>query len=462
VLHDSGPRARGPFIDVNCAAIPETMLEAELFGFEASAFTDAKRAKAGLFEAASAGTLFLDEIDTFPMVLQGKLLKIIEEMRLRRLGAVADYAVDVKLIAATSADLNARVADGRFRLDLYHRLAVVLLEFPPLRARGDDILMLARQFLQQYATGHQAPPKRLHPSAEAWLLLLFAFGLPQTMEQLPQRAVHAALALQELAGDESPLAEEGTRPVLRLGLHWGPVLMAIQARDTSLRVLAVGDTLAMPVRLSGQAAPGEMLTSATMGRVVESWCALQPWAGIVGPGRDEHFGISAIVSAQSGVERLAAQTSCRGLRFVGRTREMAMLIELWAHAQDGSGQVVGIAGEPGVGKSRLLAEFIRACQPTSVRPLETWSTAYTQTMPYWPFIDLLRGYFSIEERDDGPMIREKAVQQLVYLDLLRSLILSLLLSCWRGPSMIRPAGHRSPATPPAYPRRHSARADTRE
>jgi hypothetical protein len=117
---------------------------------------------------------------------------------------------------------------------------------------------------------------------------------------------------------------------------------------------------------------------------------------------------------------------------------------------------------PGVGKSRLLAEFIRACQPTSVRPLETWSTAYTQTMPYWPFIDLLRGYFSIDERDDGPMIREKAVQQLVYLDLLRSLILSLLLSCWRGPSMIRPAGHRSPATPPAHPRRHSARADTRE
>jgi class 3 adenylate cyclase len=101
-------------------------------------------------------------------------------------------------------------------------------------------------------------------------MLLFAFGLPQTLEQLPQRAVHAALALQELAGDENPLAEEGTHPVLRLGLHWGPVLMAIQARDTSLRVLAVGDTLAMPVRLSGQAAPGEVLTSATMGRVVES------------------------------------------------------------------------------------------------------------------------------------------------------------------------------------------------
>jgi predicted ATPase len=111
---------------------------------------------------------------------------------------------------------------------------------------------------------------------------------------------------------------------------------------------------------------------------------------------------------------------------------MAILTELWAHAQDGSGQVVGIAGEPGVGKSRLLAEFIRACQPTSVRLLETWSTAYTQTMPYRPFIDLLRGYFSIEERDDGPMIREQVVQQLVYLDLPRSLILSPLPTLLEG------------------------------
>jgi class 3 adenylate cyclase len=102
-------------------------------------------------------------------------------------------------------------------------------------------------------------------------MLLFAFGLPQRMKQSPQPAVHAAVALQELAGDESPLAKEGPRPALRLGLHWGPVLVAIQAGDTSLHMLAVGDTLAMPVRLSGQAAPGEVLASAPMGRVVEGW-----------------------------------------------------------------------------------------------------------------------------------------------------------------------------------------------
>ena len=118
VLHDSGPRAQGPFLDVNCAAIPETMLEAELFGFEAGAFTDAKRAKPGLFEAAAGGTLFLDEIDALPLALQGKLLTAIEAKRVRRVGAVREQAVDVKLVTATQAALSARVAAGQFRADL--------------------------------------------------------------------------------------------------------------------------------------------------------------------------------------------------------------------------------------------------------------------------------------------------------------------------------------------------------
>src|SRR5438093_13315620 len=121
LVHESGARAKGPFVDVNCAAIPETMLEAELFGFEAGAFTDARRAKPGLFEAAAGGTLFLDEIDALPLSLQHKLLKAIEEKRIRRLGAVRERLVDVKLIAASQADLTARVSDGCFRADLYHR-----------------------------------------------------------------------------------------------------------------------------------------------------------------------------------------------------------------------------------------------------------------------------------------------------------------------------------------------------
>src|SRR5215813_3802103 len=148
VLHDSGPRARGPFLDVNCVAIPETLLEAELFGVTAGAFTDAKRAKPGLFEAASGGTLFLDEIDALPLVLQGKLLTALETKRVRRLGAVTARTVDVKLIAATNAVLPDYVAAGRFRADLYHRLAVVVLPLPPLRQRGEDITVLAQTFLQ--------------------------------------------------------------------------------------------------------------------------------------------------------------------------------------------------------------------------------------------------------------------------------------------------------------------------
>src|SRR6266849_308370 len=142
IQHDSGPRVQGPFLEVNCAAIPETLLEAELFGFAAGAFTDAKHAKPGLFEAATGGTLFLDEIEALPLPLQAKLLTAIEAKRVRRLGAVAEHRVDVKLIAAAQMALNEQVTAGRFRADLYHRLAVVVLALPPLRARGEDILVL--------------------------------------------------------------------------------------------------------------------------------------------------------------------------------------------------------------------------------------------------------------------------------------------------------------------------------
>jgi transcriptional regulator with PAS, ATPase and Fis domain len=152
VLHASGPRARGPFVAVNCAAIPDTLLKAELFGFEAGAFSEARRAKPGLFEMASGGSLFLDEIDALPGLLQGKLLTVLEAKQVRRLGAVVEHAVDVKLIAATQAGLSEAVAAGKFRVDLYHRLAVVVLELPPLRARQDDILELVQALLQRYGS----------------------------------------------------------------------------------------------------------------------------------------------------------------------------------------------------------------------------------------------------------------------------------------------------------------------
>jgi DNA-binding NtrC family response regulator/tetratricopeptide (TPR) repeat protein len=169
VMHDSGPRASGPFVEVNCAAIPDAMLEAELFGFEAGTFTDAKRAKPGLFEAASAGALFLDEIDALPLRLQGKLLTAIETKRVRRLGAVVERTVDVKLIAASNTVLAKLLAAGRFRADLYHRLAVVVLALPALRERGDDVLLLAEAYLQRYTVAHGVPPKHLSTEAAAWL-----------------------------------------------------------------------------------------------------------------------------------------------------------------------------------------------------------------------------------------------------------------------------------------------------
>ena len=182
VIHDSGPRAQGPFVEVNCAAIPETLLEVELFGFEAGTFTDARRAKPGLVESAAHGTLFLDEIDALPLLLQSKLLSAIDEKRVRRLGAVASRQLDVKFIAATPTDLSVRVTEGHFRPDLYHRLAVVLLEIPPLRERGEDILVLAQHFVRQYAAGAWAPAaSSVSRDAEAWLQ---GYGWPGNVREL--------------------------------------------------------------------------------------------------------------------------------------------------------------------------------------------------------------------------------------------------------------------------------------
>ena len=169
VIHDSGARRSGPFVDVNCAAIPDHLLEAELYGFEPGAFTDARRAKPGLFELASGGTLFLDEIESLPIALQGKLLRSIEDKRVRRLGALTDVAVDVKIIAAAQHRLQERVAEGCFRADLFHRLAVVVIDVPPLRDRRTDVVRIAAHFLRIYADAHGVAPKQLGSAAKVWL-----------------------------------------------------------------------------------------------------------------------------------------------------------------------------------------------------------------------------------------------------------------------------------------------------
>ncbi len=146
-IHYNGPRSGQPFVAVNCSAIPANLLESELFGHEKGAFTDARAAKPGLFEVADGGTLFLDEVTTLPLELQSKLLRVLETLEVRRVGGVRDKKVDIRILAAANVDLGIEVREGRFREDLYYRLAVVTIRLPPLRERGDDPVLLARHFL---------------------------------------------------------------------------------------------------------------------------------------------------------------------------------------------------------------------------------------------------------------------------------------------------------------------------
>jgi two-component system, NtrC family, response regulator AtoC len=166
-IHAARLGADAAWIEVNCAAVPATLAEAELFGYERSAFTDAKHAKPSLFEAASGGTIFLDEVGELPLELQAKLLKVVESRTVRRLGAVRERPINAAILAASNVDLPAAVAAGRFRSDLYHRLAAFTIVVPPLRQRGRDAVLLARHFLAELAVRYRRPLVALSPEAEA-------------------------------------------------------------------------------------------------------------------------------------------------------------------------------------------------------------------------------------------------------------------------------------------------------
>jgi DNA-binding NtrC family response regulator len=190
-LHFLSPRRSGPFVPVNCAAIPESLIESELFGHARGAFTDAKQSKLGLFVAASGGTLFLDEIGEMLPTVQAKLLRVIEDKRVRPLGATGETTVDVRVIAATNADLEKAVADGRFRSDLFYRIATVTLAVPPLRDRPEDIPLLIKHFLTRAAADSGKPMPELDVETNE---LLTRYRWPGNIREL-QNAIQQAVIL---------------------------------------------------------------------------------------------------------------------------------------------------------------------------------------------------------------------------------------------------------------------------
>jgi two-component system response regulator AtoC len=188
-LHAAGGRHDGPFIEVNCTALPENLVEAELFGYEKGAFTDAKTARAGLFETAEGGTLFLDEIGHVSATLQAKFLKVIEEKVVRRIGANAARRVDVQVTAATNRDLEAAVRLGEFREDLFQRLSVAVIRVPPIRERDGDAVRLARALLDDACRRYGVSPRTLSPAAQAAIAQYSWPGNVRELANAMERAV---------------------------------------------------------------------------------------------------------------------------------------------------------------------------------------------------------------------------------------------------------------------------------
>ncbi|GHH49578.1 sigma-54-dependent transcriptional regulator [[Pseudomonas] boreopolis] len=216
-IHEQGARAAGPFVPVNCGAIPAELMESEFFGHKKGSFTGAHADKPGLFQAASGGTLFLDEVAELPLQMQVKLLRAIQEKSVRPVGAPAEVPVDVRILSATHKDLGELVADGRFRHDLYYRINVIELRVPPLRERGDDLPHLAASILARLARSQGRPMPLLSPSA---LDALGHYGFPGNVREL-ENILERALALAE---DDQISASD-----LRLPQHNAPRLPGASA-----------------------------------------------------------------------------------------------------------------------------------------------------------------------------------------------------------------------------------------
>ncbi len=205
-LHRLGPRRAHPFVKIDCASMPATLMEAELFGFERGAFTDAAASKAGRFELAGSGTVYLDGVNELPLDLQGKLLRAVEDKRVERLGGAASIEVRARVVASAAEGIEGAVRDGAFRDDLFHRLRVLPVRVPPLRERRADILPLARQFLKAACKGAGRGPARFTRRAQALLVRYRWPGNVRELKHAIQRVVlEADPALQEIDAAQLPI-----------------------------------------------------------------------------------------------------------------------------------------------------------------------------------------------------------------------------------------------------------------
>jgi DNA-binding NtrC family response regulator len=233
-IHDGGVRRHAPFVAVNCSGIPAALFESELFGYQRGAFTDASQEKPGLFEIADGGTIFFDELGLLPLELQAKLLRVIEDRRVRRLGSTKDRRVDVRILAATNSDLEQAVRDGSFREDFYYRIGVIRLELPPLRERGDDVLLIAEVLLARLAEQHGMPAPSLTREVRHRLR---AHGWPGNVREL-RNALERSLLLSppgQLALTELALGSATGAPAAPGSLPFPGTLRSITswaARET--------------------------------------------------------------------------------------------------------------------------------------------------------------------------------------------------------------------------------------
>jgi transcriptional regulator with PAS, ATPase and Fis domain len=229
-IHFYSSRADRPFLAVNCAALPDNLVESELFGYERGAFTDARQQKKGLLELADGGTIFLDEIGEMPMGLQAKLLRVLEEQSFKRVGGVQDVRVDVRIIASSNRDVKKMVEEGKFRQDLFYRLNVITITLPPLRDRGDDVMLLCRYFVNDYNARFGKNVSGLTPEAER---ILSRYHWPGNVREL-KNLIERAMILEEgtqIGADALPIDIAESQP---RGTDVGVPDIALPDKGTSL------------------------------------------------------------------------------------------------------------------------------------------------------------------------------------------------------------------------------------